>query len=109
MAEASQIIKWRRIGAEFGRLPSSEINAWINEAALLLDTDAYGNNIEQAKVYLGCHLLKLTRLAEEGQAPLLGENDEADLRLTMYGRRLLALRSQSADTGATILSILTVI
>lgn len=109
MAESSQVEKWRRVGGEFGRLSSGEINAWIADASLQLDTTAYGSNIEMARVYLGCHLLKMTRLAEEGKAPLLSDSDEdAELRLTTYGRRVIALRQQSAYAGATLLSILTV-
>lgn len=109
MAESSQVERWRRIGGEFGRLTSAEIDAWITDAALQLDVSAYGNNIEPAKVYLGCHMLKMTRLAEEGKAPLLTDSDEdAWLRLTHYGRQVIALRQQSAESGITLLSILTV-
>ena len=109
MAESAAVVAWRRIGAEVGRLPSAEIQRWLDDALLELDTTAYGNNITRAQVYLGCHLLKMTRMAEEGADLVFPVDDpDGDLKQTMYGRSLLRLRSQSADSAPTYLSILTI-
>ena len=109
MAESSSVVTWRRVAAEFGRLSAVEIERWIEDALLELDATAYGNNIERAKVYMGAHLLKVTRMSEEGIAPVFPFDDEdGDLKMTRYGRSLLRLRSQTPTASPELLGILTI-
>ena len=99
---------WRRIGREFGRLPSAEIQLWINDALLELDTAAYGNNIVRAQVYLACHLYKQSRMAEKGKTINVLAGPDADLKTTRYGRSLIRLRSQSVDETFSLLAVATI-
>lgn len=109
MAEDSAVETWRRVAAEFGRLPAVEIQRWISDALLELDTTAYGNNIERAKVYMGAHLLKIARLSEEGIPLVFPVDDEdGDLKMTRYGRSLLRLRGQTPTAAPELLGILTI-
>lgn len=108
MSEASSIVTFRRVGREFGRLDADEIQDWIDDALLELDTTAYGNNIERAKVYMACHLLKMSRLSEENVAMPSTSDPDADLKMTRYGRSLLRLRSQTPESAPELLTILTI-
>ena len=108
MAESSAVVVFRRIGAEFGRLPVGEIERWLADALLELDTTAYGDNIERAKVYMACHLLKLSRLAEKGVEIKFNGDPDADLKQTRYGLSLLRLRGQTAASTATVLTVLAI-
>ena len=108
MADSAAIVTFRRVGREFGRLDADEIQDWLDDAVLELDTTAYGNNIERAKVYMACHLLKMSRLSEENVAMPSTSDPDADLKMTRYGRSLLRLRSQTPQAAPDVLGILTI-
>ena len=108
MADSAAVVLWRRIGREFGRLTAEEIQPWLDDALLELDTTAYGNNITRAQVYLACHLLKMTRLEEKGRAALNVTDPDADLKMTRYGRQLLRIRKQTPASAPSLLGILTI-
>ena len=108
MADSSAIVTFRRLGREFGRLDAEEIQDYLDDALLELDTTAYGNNIERAQVYMACHLLKMSRLSEENVAMPTTSDPDADLKMTRYGRSLLRLRAQAPQSAPDILTILTI-
>ena len=90
-------------------MTAPEIQEWLDDGLLELDTEAYGNNILKAQVYMGCHLLKMTRLASENVAMPASDDPDADLKMTRYGRSLLRIRTQSSDGSAPyLLGILTI-
>lgn len=107
MADSSAIVTFRRIGREFGRLDPDEIQDWLNDAALELNVSAYGDNIERAKVYMACHMLKMSRLSEANtiKMPTSGDRDRS-LRMTHYGDSLLRLRTEAPESAPMLLSIL---